>query len=223
MKYLLSTFMVCFLLLACQNPAKKQDTPLDISADSTKTHEPNNEWLAIPNKSVGKITVDMSEADIIEVYGKNQVKRDSLSIGEGFYIQSTVVFPDTPNELRIAWEEGKTFEKIARIIVRQNKAQWHTPEGLMIGTPLQKVIDLNDTHFNFWGFDWDYAGSVSSWEGGNFDGKGLGVRFNYEADIEDLDSKALKAVIGDQEVSSSEPVLKEMQVVVSEMFFYFPE
>ena len=212
-------------LVSCKNTntdTNQKETPPKHTTEQTD-NEPQSEWLAIPNQKVGKITSDMKEADIIEAYGQESVKRDSLHVGEGFYIQSTVVFPDTPKELRIAWEEDKTFEKIARIIVRQENAPWHTPEGLKIGSSLQEVIDLNGTHFNFWGFDWDYAGSVSSWEGGNFDGKGLGVRLNYQVDFEELDSKAVEAVIGDREVSSNEPILKEMQVVVSELFFYFPK
>lgn len=212
--------IICLLLFACQNTAQK-------NAHEQKDGKPPSntatEWLAIPNKSVGKITSNMSEADIIAAYGQAQVKRDSLHVGEGYFIQSTVVFPNTPNELRIAWAEGKTFEKITRIIIRQENAQWHTPEGLRIGDSLQKVIELNDTHFNFWGFEWDYAGSVSSWEGGNFDGKGLGVRLNYHTKIDQLEEGAIATVIGDQEVSSSEAILKEMNVYISEIFFYFSE
>ncbi|MFK7908862.1 MAG: hypothetical protein AB8B69_27285 [Chitinophagales bacterium] len=215
MKQFLILLAFSLILFACNNSSKENKT--------TTNEQSNNEWLAIPNKSVGKITPNMTEADIIEAYGKAQVKRDSLHVGEGFYIQSTVVFANTPNELRIAWEEGKTFEKMTRIIVKKPATQWHTPEGLTIGSPLQKVIDLNDTHFNFWGFEWDYAGSVSSWEGGNFDGKGLGVRLAYQTERNQLDAQAMTTVIGDQEVSSSEPILKEMQVTVSELFFYFPE
>lgn len=217
--YFFIALCLCAFFFSCQNTSQEKN----ISPQEAEQTSAQNNWLAIPNKSVGKITPDMTEKDIIEAYGSERVKRDSLHVGEGFYIQSTVVFPDTPNELRIAWEEGKNFEKINRIIVKQDKAEWQTPDGLKIGSTLQKVIDLNDTHFNFWGFDWDYAGSVSSWEGGNFDGKGLGVRLNYQVSFDDLDPKAVQAVVGDQEISSSEPALKDMQVVVSEMFFYFPE
>ncbi|MEZ4886738.1 MAG: hypothetical protein R3E32_18565 [Chitinophagales bacterium] len=220
MKSILLSLVLCSVLFACHNNSTKEDT--HTTDYSVRDQAGNTEWLAIPNKSVGKITPDMTEANIIEVYGKEQVIHDSLHVGEGFFIQSTVVFPNTPNELRIAWEEEKTFEKIARIIVKKENAQWHTPNGLKIGTPLQKVIDLNGVPFNFWGFDWDYSGSVSSWEGGNFDGQGIGVRLSYGVDIQNLDRHAIEAVVGDQEVSSAEPILKDMQVRVSEMFFYFP-
>ena len=208
MKQFLTLLAFSLILFACNNSSKEKK--------SATNEQSNNEWLAIPNKSVGKITPNMTEADIIETYGKAQVNRDSLHVGEGFYIQSTVVFANTPNELRVAWEEGKTFEKITRIIVKKPTSQWHTPEGLSIGSPLQKVIDLNGTHFNFWGFEWDYAGSVSSWEGGNFDGKGLGVRLAYQTERNQLDAQAMTAVIGDQEVSSSEPAWQDTQVTVSE-------
>ena len=222
MKQILFSLALCLVLFACQNDAQKEKSE-NSKNDSPKNEIIDTQWLAIPNKSVGKITPNMTEADIIEVYGQEQVTRDSLHVGEGFYIQSTVVFPNIPNELRIAWAEGQLFEKIVRIIIKKEKTQWHTPEGLTIGSSLQKVIDLNDTHFNFWGFDWDYAGSVSSWEGGNFDGKGLGVRLGYQIAPNNLDEKAIQMVIGDKEVSSSEPVLKEMQIVVSELFFYFSD
>ncbi len=222
MKQFLTLLAISLILISCNNSSQEKNSAAKEEPNG-KNASMNNEWLAIPNKSVGKITPNMTEVDIIEAYGKGQVKRDSLHVGEGFYIQSTVVFPNTPNELRIAWEEGKTFEKMTRIIVKKPGSQWHTPEGLTIGSSLQKVIDFNGTHFNFWGFEWDYAGSVSSWEGGNFDGKGLGVRLAYKTERNQLDAQAITAVIGDQEVSSSESILKDMQVIVSELFFYFPE
>ena len=214
----LLTFSVAFTFLlfamACNNNKKTKE-------DNSTTSETSEEWLCIPKKQIGKITPTTTEADLIKLYGKKNVMRDSVSAGEGTYVPATTIFPNTPNALSITWKDATTLKNIARIIIKEKGTKWTTDKGITIGSSLKEVKKQNATDFYFFGFEWDYYGTVTSWEDGNFEKSGFSVRLGYEGDISNLDQKELGKVLGDHEVSTSEPILQKMNVMVEQMYFFF--
>ncbi len=209
---------VFFVLICVGFLAACQHTPTPKNAKATAKAATN--FTIVPNVSIGDISPNMQLSDLIQLFGEKNVVADSIAAGEGTYIEGTTIFPNTPNSLRIAWEKGQLHQKIKRIIIDQRGTKWLTDKGITIGTPLEKVIELNGTDFLFWGFDWDYSGSVSSWEGGNFENIGMGLRLGYTAPVNNIGT-SIENVLGDQDISSSEPMLKKMQVEVQQLFFYF--
>jgi len=205
-KYVLLSLILGFSLWSCEQPGKSNT---------------NSDWLCVLGKRVGKITASTTEKDLKEYYGEANVVRDSLHIGEGEYVGSTKVFPNTKNQLNIAWKEGQEYKKIARVIVDQVGTQWITNNGITVGTDLNKLTEINQVPFTFFGFEWDYSGNVANWEGGELDGKNFGLRLHYTADMNEIPEKERLKVIGDQEVSSEEGVLQKMNVRVQNMFFVF--
>jgi len=203
-----------FFATACNNTATEKGK----DDKQTKTSE---EWLCIPKQQVGKITATSTEADLKKLYGEKNVVRDSISVGEGEYITGTTIFPKSPNALAIAWKKGREFEEIARIIVKEKSTKWATDKGITVGSSLQEVVKQNGRDFSFMGFEWDYYGTVASWEDGVFEKKGFGVRFNYEADISKMNMEEVGKVLGNHEVSTNEPILKQLDVQVEQMFFFF--
>lgn len=128
-------------------------------------------WLCIPGKQVGKILNTSTEAAIITAYGKEQVIRRMIGLGEGEMIEGTVVFPDTDNELIIEWAEGKAFQKPAKIRIEKSNTSWKTDQGIAIGTTLADLQKINGKDFKFAGFEWDYAGFTNDWQDGKIDKK----------------------------------------------------
>jgi len=123
-------------------------------------------WLCIPGKQVGLIKNTSTEADIIQAYGKENVLRKEIGLGEGETAAGTVVFPDTGNELIIEWAADKVYQKPATIRIENAKSNWTTDQGIRLGTSLEQLQSINGKDFKFAGFEWDYAGVANDWQGG---------------------------------------------------------
>ena len=123
-------------------------------------------YLCIPGKQVGLITSASTEAAIQKAYGKKNVVRRTIGLGEGETTEGTVVFPDTDNELIIEWAAGKTYQQPATIRIEKTKGTWTTNQGIRVGTSLDQLQTINGKDFKFAGFEWDYAGIAKDWQGG---------------------------------------------------------
>jgi len=175
----------------------------------------NSQWLCIPGKQVGKIKNTSSEAAIIAAYGKDNVVRRTIGLGEGETTEGTVVFPDTDNELIIEWAEGQAFKKPAKIRIEKNNTNWKTDQGIGIGTTLAELRRINGKDFKFAGFEWDYAGFTNAWEGGKVN-KNLSLFLdanNPEAIVPDL--------MGDDLFSSSHPKAAAADLRVRSLVIHF--
>jgi len=126
-------------------------------------------WLCIPGKQVGLIKNTSTEADIIKAYGKSNVIRRTIGLGEGETTDGTVVFPDTDNEVTIEWAKDKAFQKPAKVRIEKANTAWKTDQGIGVGTTLAQLEAINGKDFKFAGFEWDYAGIANNWQGGNID------------------------------------------------------
>ena len=126
-------------------------------------------WLCVPGKQVGLIKNTSTEADIIQAYGKENVLRRTIGLGEGETAEGTVVFPDTDNEIIIEWVKSKAFQKPAKIRMEKANGSWKTGQGIGVGTTLAQLQAINGKDFKFAGFEWDYSGIANNWQGGNID------------------------------------------------------
>ncbi len=213
MKYI-PLFLLLFSLGACEWETSSTNTSNAINSTKetpnvnvapttprtvSQPRSVNAQWLCIPGKQVGKIKSTSNEAAVIAAYGKENVVRRTIGLGEGETTEGTVVFPDTDNELIIEWADGQAFQKPAKIRIEKNNAQWKTDQGIGIGTTLAELQQINGKDFKFAGFEWDYAGFTNAWEGGKVNEK-LTVFLdanNPEAVMPDL--------MGDELFSSSHP------------------
>jgi hypothetical protein len=227
MKYINIIFFSLLILSACEtetpNSNSNNQNP-KVETDTTKPQTPNVEtnttkkessWFCIPNKQVGLIKADADEESIIAAYGKENVIREEVGIGEGEMVAATVVFPNTPNELIVEWQSELEYTKLSRIRIEQENAKWETEEGIKTGTTLEELLEINGKDFNFYGFDWDYGGITNEWEGGNINPQ-LTVFLepkNPEGASEELS--------GDGVFSSSHPKAKEAELEVVAFIIYF--
>ncbi|MEM9919439.1 MAG: hypothetical protein AAF990_15150 [Bacteroidota bacterium] len=136
-------------------------------ADTTSAPKPSAEKRQIvAGKNVGPIEASFSEADIIQAVGADNVVRKEYGIGEGETAPASIVFPDSPKELVVFWKPDQLYQSIDYIRIEQPEASWRTSQDIGIGTTLEQLIILNGKEFNFYGFDWDYAGLAKDWNGG---------------------------------------------------------
>lgn len=208
----LSIFLILTLLVACkfEGNDKKYETPEAIDAGKNIVN-----WTCIPGKKVGLINKNFTEADIIKAYGKENVTRQTISMGEGEMATSTVLFPKTDNEIFISWQLDKPFEVITEVLIENEKSPWSTNQGVNIGTTLEELIKINGRDFKFAGFEWDYSGYTNDWQDGLI-AKSLAVFL--EPDNPDV---VYPDLLGDDLFSSNHPKAKPANLRVRSMIIRF--
>lgn len=138
----------------------------------------NTEWLCVPGEKVGQITNKSTEDDLKRIYGNQNVISAKELIEEGTReVTITYIYKGTNNEIKVLWEDGKTFITPSWVWISNNGSKWVTPEGITIGTSLEDLQKINKDIFIFNGFRWDYGGVVTSW------GKGNLSKYNKELQI----------------------------------------
>jgi hypothetical protein len=171
---------------------------------------PDSHWIILPYR-VGFITPKSTETDLINLYGKSNIKRAKIGLGEGFTIEGTEIFPKQSNMADIQWKTE--FSQPERITISQSKTQWKTKEGITIGTTLDEIEKLNGRPFKLTGFEWDYPGRSVSWEGGKISKT---IQIDFKITIE-LPLEKYRKVLGDGPFSSSNAFMKEMKLVVDKI------
>lgn len=133
--------------------------------------DPPTAAVDLPADPMTLVTPDTSEADLIAHLGRSQVRRADIATGEGETESGTLLFPDDPTRrIELLWHDPNRREAPAKLIVRSRESAWSIPPGIRIGTDLKTLEGRNGRPFDLAGFDWDYAGSVTGWNLGRFDG-----------------------------------------------------
>lgn len=190
-----------------QAVADRQQTP------PPTTSEPKNlDYLILPVKKVGLITPKSTEAELIAAYGASNIRRGEISLGEGETVPGSILFGDTPDEIKIVWE--KDFAQPNRIIISNQGAHWKTKSGITVGSTLASVEKINGRAFKLTGFSSDYEGRSVSWEKGKIP-KQLVLDFSATTQVSD---KEEDSVTGDIQLSSKNPVIIKKQLVVRTVY-----
>ncbi|WP_140917859.1 hypothetical protein [Limnobaculum xujianqingii] len=175
----------------------------------------------IPGVSVGPVTSLTSEADLIALLGKEQVKREKIELPENDKMEVTVLFPgNSEKELQIFWNTPFITPGSVQII----GTVWKTPEGIHPGISLKEMEQINQSSFRLSGYEWDEDGAVTSY------GKGvlskytnmLFIRFNDYDAYGRISNAELATIMSDSEdFSSNNDVLQKMNPSIKEMFINF--
>ena len=207
--------IMCVALVACNKsetaPTVAAETPLPEVVPTapemapTPAPEPeappnpaeSREWVA--GEFFGAIKEDTAEADVKRIYGAANVKKGKQYLGEGEEINALIVYGGTADEFTVVQAEGS--KRIT--IVGKN---WRSPEGIHIGTTLAELAKINGKPVTFYGFEWDYGGTITGWNGGNLrnleDHAVLRLAFpevGYE-----------ESLAGDSEFTTDNPAAKRM-------------
>lgn len=176
----------------------------------------------VPGVKAGAITARTSEADLRRIYGSRNVRYEDVGIGEGETVPGAVIYPNDPlKRLSIVWKNAKQKKNPDYVQFSGDKSLWKLTQGITLGTSLKTIERINGGRFTLLGFQWDYSGTVVSWNGGKlsraFGNKSelvtvlLSPKYNNKALEKDYD-----AVIGDGEFSSKH---KSMQRINPQVYF----
>ncbi len=181
---------------------------------SSKSDILNNTSI-IPGKSVGAVTGKTTRADLAKMFGESKLKDDVFLEDEG-----TISVPITKVNLggekyfTVVWEEN-TRQKL--LYIRDFGSAWQTPEGISVGTSFQELSKkLGD--FNLTGLGWDYGGFINLETTKLSEYQGL-LSLQVAPDGKAIQkySQQHEAVLGDRELSSTNPNWKPLDMKISQM------
>ncbi len=200
----------------CNSDDKKADGS---SANATENTEqppaPSADFTIVPGQRVGGIKATSTEADIKALYGDDNVEYRSVYIGEGESQPGIAVFPNTDNELEIVWDIAAATGNPEFIRISKEHTEWHTVEGVTVGTALEELEKINGKPFQLYGFGWDYGGLVSDWMGGR-------LNSHLIIALEPADwEKVGPEVSGDVTFSSNGTEVRELGAKVASMVVTF--
>ena len=182
------------------------------------TLNPNQDFLIVPGSRVGPIKLKTSEQELMSMYGPGQISRGTVVNADKVEEACTILMEGTNNEIRVTWK-GDDRKQINAVYLMRPNSRWFTREGLTTGLSLMELTKLNEAPLTFYGFDWAYSGTVSSWRGG--------VLGKYEKHFYVvLDSNVPAGVklpekyTGNHIISSNEEGLSSLNVVVDKLVVY---
>ncbi len=179
---------------------------------------PKNDWTIVPCERFGPITPATDIADLPGLFGKENVRLTKRPGPEGEgEVEIVLVYPETDNQIEIQFNP-ETGGKIVSAMVKGG--EWRLSNGLAIGSTLGDLEKLNEKPVTFLGLDWDYGGTVTSYNDGKLDPIfsgdcqiGLQLRFDGKSTPQEL--------IGDQEIRSDSDKLPKEKLKISSIHSYF--
>ncbi len=197
-------------------------------------------WIILPGERVGRITKQASEADLIKIFGRGNVRQHDVYIGEGTTVSGTIVFPDQPNKkIEILWKDKQERKFPASVFIAGAKSLWKTDKGITLGTSLLEIEQLNGKPFHLAGFGWDYSGTILDCNQGELkelgyyypenrarglQGRKIIVRLGHDLRPgKEISNEEYRAVSGDRDFLSSHPVMQKLNPKVYQLIVEFDE
>jgi hypothetical protein len=171
------------------------------------TDDPKDTTVVLgPDFRVGPLTKDMTLLGLKTLFGK-AMQTAELDGPEGTTLEGLKVHAGTERELHLVLEQ-EGDEKYATEAILVGKA-WTFTNGLKEGMTVEELQKLNGKPFKLSGFDWDYGGFVTSFEGGALENAGVIIRFSPTG--EGYSEK----LSGDQTILSTNKLLKTAKAKVT--------
>jgi hypothetical protein len=199
------------------NDANAQEIKSD--AINTTTQKITNDWIFVPGKRVGSIYKNTAETQLVELFGPDNVQRGEIVTTGGKKENCSFVYKGTPDELAITWKD-LTRTKINAVYLTNRSGKWHSQEGIKTGLSLTDLAKLNEAPFTFYGFDWEYGGTIGGWKNGKISkfSKGFYVVLQYNA--ANTPKEFIQKAKGNQVFSSTSELAKAMDIAVKRIVVY---
>lgn len=132
MKKFLGAAVVCLLLASCGGSQQKESEQEETNTD------------LITCEGIGKVKLSHSHEDLESNFGADQLA-DETEEQDGKEVAITRVFKDSPEEVVVVWEESAApFNRISKLIVRNELSPYHLEEGVQVGSTLKDLVKANN-------------------------------------------------------------------------------
>jgi len=174
------------------------------------------DWLCYPGKRVGPITNKTTYEDMVLIFGEVNISDTQIPMGNGSFEKGTAIFAgDAARQIIVQWAIPRVKPKAVVV----SGTQWRTISKIGPGTRIRSIIQANGGPISFAGFEWQYAGFITSWRGGKLeaDHELSNSIMAYLAPKEPYLPVDYKALTGDQEFSSDLPEADRLNLHISTM------
>ncbi len=172
--------------------------------------QPATKNYLITDKQFGVITKATTYADLLKLFGKDKVKDETRTGAEGEEeYKVTIINQGTPQELVIGWPEGKLHTKVISVECTQSKSVYYTVDSLKIGSTLPALVKANKAFISFYGFAWDYGGTITGWHKGKYDGSKIHFSIDWKPKGDD------SSLMGEDELNSNMPKVQKRATQIS--------
>jgi len=169
----------------------------------------------------GAFAKDTTHAKLVEAFGRSNVAVLEIDGDQGVKVKASVVYPDeSRRRIYVVWHDEKLRRRPATIRV-DFRSGWHTVRGLHVGTELGEVEKVNGKTFRLTGFDWEFGGRVSNWQGG-----ALAKRLRAPLRLQSVGGCARpRSRQGERRkgISLQRPHMRASKPTVSEIIISYPE
>lgn len=171
----------------------------------------------IPGESFGPVTLETSRADLVAWFGAEALQDEAIPTGEGTTELGTRVDLGPEQSFSIIWVDDTQTRPL---LIKDFGPVWRTLDDIGLGTTfpeLQAVLGP----FTFYGFGWDYGGTVVLEGTSRSDDDGwLVIRLQPDIDANEIAPESLQTVMGDGTFNSEDVNLADLGVTVGEMIVY---
>jgi len=205
MRKLIFPLLAVIFLISCnsKNEAKKTDVS-NVDSAAKETHYYKIDLIQITDSTWGSITRNTNFEDLQMIYGEQNVRDERICGPECIdSLDVTQVYPGSRKAFTVYWKEKQYHKKIELIECYTEEAPYRTASDIGIGTSLQYLLELNGQKITFYGFGWDYGGSIGSFNGGKLEKSNL----HYTLDM--MYDTAINSIMGDAEFNTDMPEVKK--------------
>jgi hypothetical protein len=198
--------------------ATQRTRGMDSSQEPAAVSE-TRDFLIVPGQRIGPMKLTTSEEALIRLYGPGNVGRSTVRTTGTNTETCTVLMAGTNNELRITWKD-ETHARIKAIYLDKPNSSWLSAQGLRVGMGLMDLTKANKSPISFYGFNWEYGGTVSSYRNGVL---GKYEKYFYAVLLPRNSQQAagsLRNFQGDQIFSSNKEGIEQLDLVVSRLVIY---
>lgn len=214
MRRLILSAVLALGTTGCGGPSPAEKTPIEGAAFE--------DWKIEPRVRIGALNRYGSELDLARAYGARNLRDSSVALGEGESFPGTLLYPDDPQRrMEIVWFDPGAKRAARRAVLRGERSRWMLPRQISLGSSLSDLERANGRPFRLSGFGWDYAGAVTSWDGGALDSLLRGVYLYLEPRIEDRAGAAYRRLQGDREFDSGNADMRSLDPRVYQIFIDF--
>ncbi|MDC7682384.1 hypothetical protein PQU92_03800 [Asticcacaulis sp. BYS171W] len=207
-------------LLALTACSKKDETPPG-AGDGTSVEAVAEKGVQALSCGV-PVTKDMTAEAILKAFPGN-AKKEAVPGPEGSTENAVVIYPNDPARKVIVtfWDEAQT--KVADVSIGDEAVQWYGPGNIRVGSPLKDVEAANGGPLTVYGFEWDYGGYASDFQGGKLNTLDGGCVLSLRFSPPKGHNEALTSdIVGDQQIPSTNANLQALQPVVSRLSVGWP-
>jgi hypothetical protein len=172
---------------------------------------PSASFTIVAGRQFGPIRETTTRVELQSLF-RGGIKDGDLSIGEGLCTSGTKVYPGTPDEVEVAWEDERRT-RVAFVRTMTAGSRWRTSRGVRIGTTLPELVRIAGKILTFSGFGWDYGGGLAWSEPTG----SIGLRLSLMHDEALTKLPRADEIYGDREVPSDHPVIRRARITVDEI------